>query len=73
MTWFATPNPRKCIEYGQENGSGDLLFVVRVRGLPARPHPPKQEADYLCVLWTSAMRDDYGPRVSVEVEPPDAA
>ena len=72
MTWEVRPNPRKLVRYGQEPETGDLIFPVRVRGLPAMSASPKEVAELLCRNWTASARSEFPlGLVHVEVAEPD--
>ncbi len=75
--WYARPNPRKLITYGQDD-NGHLIFAVRVTGLPAMPESSKVVAQRLCQLWEEAADKHFGTNradplnyVHVTLEAPD--
>ena len=59
--------------WGQEPGTGDLLFVVRVKGLPAMSLSPLQAAKELAAMWCPALWQRFNPLCNVSVEPRGAA
>lgn len=53
---------------GQDPANANLLFHVRVRGLPAMAMTPKEVAYRMCRGWTLLARADWGPLFEVVVE-----